>query len=34
MNKTNNSTKIKWGPDITLTQQVLLAFYELRKKNG
>jgi len=26
--------EIKWGPDITLTQQVLLALYEIRKKNG
>lgn len=28
------SMEIKWGPDITLTQQVLLALYEIRKKNG
>lgn len=25
---------ITWGPNITLTQQVLLALYEIRKKNG
>lgn len=29
-----NNIKIGWGNDTTLTQQVLMALYNIRKQNG
>jgi hypothetical protein len=29
-----NKSNVGWGNDITLTYQVLVAFYNLRKENG
>ena len=32
-NKIFNIMKVTWGNNVTLTYQVLLAFYNLRKQN-
>lgn len=29
-----NKTKISWGNDISLSHQILIALYNIRKNNG